>query len=269
VQARRSRARSEPQASEVIQSPDVLAFSGAQRAAAQARRSRARSEPQASEVIQSPAAHAFSGSPAGFTLLEVLAAIAVLALVYTALARAAMQGLAHEGDASRRLQASLIADQVLGEIEAQLAAGVAPPAGRTETEQEDFGVSVEVRPFDLGAFALAAAENAAAERGAPSVGQAPQPTGGPALQLLTAPAGAPSPLFEVDVRVRWLEGQEEQEVSRTSFGADPATVAAALGELGPGDAAGEDAGADDAGAAPAPAGTPGAGGFDESEGEAP
>jgi hypothetical protein len=193
----------------------------------------------------------------------VLASIAVLALVYTALARAAMQGLAHEGDASRRLQASLLADQVLGEIEGQLAAGVAPPAGRTETEQEDYAVSVEVRPFDLGAFALAAAENVAERRGAPSVGQAPQPAGGPALQLLTAAPGAPSPLFEIEIRVRWLEGNDEQEVTRTSFGADPTAVAAALGGLEPGGGAG---GAEP-GTAPPAAGRPGSDGTPE-EGDA-
>jgi prepilin-type N-terminal cleavage/methylation domain-containing protein len=196
-----------------------------------------------------------AGAPAsGFTLLEVLAAIAVLALVYTALARAAMQGLAHEGDASRRLEASLLADQVLSEIEAQLAAGVAPQAGLTESEHEAYAIAVEVRPFDLGAFALAAAEAAEATRGAPKTSDEPQPQGGAALQLLTGAPGAPAPLLEIDVSVRWLEGADEQVVTRTTFAADPATVAAALGGLKPSDAEEEGAG-DDGGAA----GKPGAG----------
>ncbi len=193
----------------------------------------------------------------GFTLLEVLAAIAVLALVYTALAQAAMQGLAHEGDASRRLRASLLADQVLSEIEAQLAANVAPSVGLTETEDEDqaYAIAVEVRPFDLGAFALAAAETAAAQRGQPGVGEAPNAAGGPALQLLTAPPGAPPPLLEIDVTVRWLEGADEQLVTRTTFAADPAIVGAALASLPSAGAEGQDTGDGEL----APGGEPGAG----------
>jgi prepilin-type N-terminal cleavage/methylation domain-containing protein len=188
----------------------------------------------------------------GFTLLEVLAAVAVLALVYTALARAAMQGLAHEGDASRRLRASLLADQALAEVEAQLAAGVAPTPGITELEEEEFAISVEVRPFDLGAFALEAGEAAAAVLGEPTGVEGARPDG-PSFQLLTAQPGAPAPLFEIDVRVRWLEGSFEQEATRTSFAADPARVSAALEGLSAAaseegaedDGEGEDLGGDD------------------------
>lgn len=163
----------------------------------------------------------------GFTLLEVLAAVAVLALVYTALAQAAMQGLSHEGDASRRLRASLLADQALAEIEAQLAAGTAPAVGLIEAEEEEFAVKVEVRPFDLGAFALQAGEKAAALLGEPTGIEAAKPAG-PSFQLLTAQPGAPSPLLEIAIRVAWEEAGFEQEVTRTTFAAEPIAVAAAL-----------------------------------------
>ena len=51
----------------------------------------------------------------GFSLFEVLAAVAILALTVTMLARGAIQGMGYEGDASRRFTASLIADQLLFE----------------------------------------------------------------------------------------------------------------------------------------------------------
>jgi prepilin-type N-terminal cleavage/methylation domain-containing protein len=178
----------------------------------------------------------------GFTLLEVLAAVAVLALSYTVLAGTAMQGLANEGEAHRRLRASLLADLEMSGIEAGLAAA-APPLGVTEGEQEDFVISIEVRPFDLGAFALAGPENAAqgraAPRAEPSAESAAGAGAGPPFQLLTAPPGAPSPLLEIIVRVSWMEGTFEQAVTRTTFSADPVAVQQAVASL-PG-AGGEEA----------------------------
>jgi prepilin-type N-terminal cleavage/methylation domain-containing protein len=184
----------------------------------------------------------------GFTLLEVLAAVAVLAIVYTSLARAAMQGLSNQGDASRRLHASVLADQALGEIEALLAAGTAPPLGESElpSADEDFAVSVEVRPFDTLADALAAAAAPEAEA------RARDARGGEALdappELLVQQPGTAPPLLEIGVRVRWLEGAIEQEVTRTTFAADPTIVASALSVLGDGGSAdADDDGGDEAG----------------------
>lgn len=168
----------------------------------------------------------------GFTLLEVLAAVAVLALVYTSLARAAMQGLSNQGDASRRLRASVLADEALGQIEALLAAGTAPPVGQSElpSEDPDFAIEVEVRAFEDVATALAAAsapqEGELPSRATPGAGEREAPP-----ELLVAAAGGAPPLLEIAVRVRWLEGALEQEVTRASFAADPAIVATALAVL--------------------------------------
>jgi prepilin-type N-terminal cleavage/methylation domain-containing protein len=180
----------------------------------------------------------------GFTLLEVLAAVAVLAIVYTSLARAAMQGLANQGDAARRLRASILADEALGQVEALLTAGSAPPLGESElpSEDPDFTVTVEVRAFEDLATALSAAaapeEGRLARRPRPAAdaesGQTPTPQ-----LLVAAPGGAP-PLLEIDVRVRWIEGANEQEVTRTSFGADPTIVGNALAGLGEGDEQGDE-----------------------------
>lgn len=194
----------------------------------------------------------------GFTLLEVLAAVAVLALSYTVLAGTAMQGLANEGESHRRLRASLLADLQIGEIESALAAA-APPVGVTETELEDYVISVESRPFDLGAFALAGrvegapgsaagGEGAAVPPGGTAPGGAGAPGSGPPFQLLTAAPGAPSPLYEVIVRVSWMEGGYEREVTRTTFAADPVAVQQAVASLG---GAGEDGAAPQDGDAPA------------------
>jgi prepilin-type N-terminal cleavage/methylation domain-containing protein len=135
----------------------------------------------------------------GFTLLEVLAAVAVLALVYTALAQAAMQGLSHEGDASRRLHASLLADQALAEIEGQLAVGAAPPAGLTEAEQEEFAIRIEVRPFDL-RLALQAGRRRRLPAGCGVERAARRPRSSSHQQ----PSSVAAP--RIEIRVAWVEG---------------------------------------------------------------
>ncbi len=56
----------------------------------------------------------------GLTLLEVLAAVAVLGLLYTVLASAAVQGLRSEGESRRRLEASLLMDEQLVQIRIRL-----------------------------------------------------------------------------------------------------------------------------------------------------
>ena len=50
-----------------------------------------------------------------FTMLEVLAAVSVLAIVYLVLANVAIEGLRAEGESMRRLEASLIADELLSD----------------------------------------------------------------------------------------------------------------------------------------------------------
>jgi len=164
----------------------------------------------------------------GFTLLEVLAAVAVLAIAYTVLAGTAMQGLANEGETYRRLRASTLADLTISQIEAGLAVA-APPVDESATEFEDFVVVTEVRPYDLGAFALAVQEEATGRR---KLLKGSEAGATPPFQLLTVPPGAKaSPLLEIVVRVRWLEGAYEREVTRTTFAADPQLVQQAVASL--------------------------------------
>jgi prepilin-type N-terminal cleavage/methylation domain-containing protein len=150
-----------------------------------------------------------------FTLLEVLAAVALLGVLYTTLASVAIQGVRSEGASRRELDASLLADRTLVSIEAELDAGEPPTLGVTEMEEEPYRVRVEAAAFDLEA-ALAAA---APPEGASAVVLPP-----PAP---TAPEGEAPPLIQIDVVVSWDEDGEERSIERTTFAFDPAAIEAA------------------------------------------
>ena len=161
-----------------------------------------------------------------FTLFEVLAAVAILGILYTVLARLAMDGLRHEGEAERRMRASLVADQVLAELEHGFLAGIAPPIATSESEKDEFTIRTEVRALDLTGFAASLAPpgtegTPAAARVAPDL---------PAM-LVPPPAGAP-PLLEIEVVVSWIEGVAELETRRLTYGFDAAAVTPILEVLG-------------------------------------
>jgi prepilin-type N-terminal cleavage/methylation domain-containing protein len=156
----------------------------------------------------------------GFTLLEVLAAVAILGILYVVLADVAMQGLLSEGRSRRRLEASLVADQKLSDIEIELASGSPPPDGRSEEEQEHYTVVVDAQPY---AVPLPPEES---DPGAPQLPPAPISEG-------------MSSLREIVVTVSWLEGENEHQISRTTYGYDAAAFAAAV-PLDTGDDTGQD-----------------------------
>jgi len=162
-------------------------------------------------------------SRGGFTLLEVMAAVAVLGLVYVVVARGAIQGLQTEGDASRRLRASLLADRVLNDLELNLAGGSAPALGETEANEEEFTVVVQVSPFDV----TSVLPEATGQEGEPASSTA-------ALALLKPSVGEGLPtLLSIAVRVAWIEGISEQEVTRTSFAFDLVAAAPLLEAIQP------------------------------------
>jgi prepilin-type N-terminal cleavage/methylation domain-containing protein len=163
-----------------------------------------------------------------FTLLEVLAAVAILGILYTVLAGAAMDGLIAEGVSKRRLEASLEADRQLLELELQIDAGIVPPVGHQESEVDDFHVVVGVEPYDLVLPGL-------------------QVQGQPVLGVLAdRTLDRRSPLRRIDVSVAWLEAGAEYQVRRTSFAFDVSALdPSRLPEVNP-----------QAGAPPGPEGTP-------------
>lgn len=152
----------------------------------------------------------------GFTLLEVLVAVAVLGLLYTTLAGVTIQGLRAEGESARRLEASLLVDERLAVLEVGLRSGAPPPIGREEEEVEGFLVVTEVSAYDL---PLALERPEGLERG---------PT-------LFGTRGRESLMRRVDVQVSWMEGTEERSVRRTSFGLDLEEAAQLLEGLAPGE----------------------------------
>jgi len=139
------------------------------------------------------------------TLLEVMAAVALLGIVYTFLAKAATQGVRSEADSRRRMEASLLADATLAEIETRLALGETLQLERTEEENEEFRISVEVTPFEL-----------AAELAGKLTGTAPEVP----IAFGAAGAKAPSLVQRVEVRVVWDDGIFERSAERVTFALD-------------------------------------------------
>jgi len=156
-------------------------------------------------------------SERGLTLLEVMAAVAILGLVYTVLARAGTQGILSEGRSRGLLEASLLADATLSEIESQLSYGFAPELGVTEQEVDDFLVTVEVSswepPPELAAL-ITPAELLPGESFPNLFGSGTQRD--------------PGFVEEIAVRVTWSDGVGERSVERVTFGVDAAGAAASL-----------------------------------------
>ena len=149
-------------------------------------------------------ADAEAGRPSGhsgFTLLEVLAAVAILGGLYIVLADVAMQGLRAEGESRRRLEASLLADHHMSELEIQLEAGGVQELGTTESEEDDFQIAVEVKALEL---PIPLGEDAAEDD----------------EEAEAAAAAALEAMRTIEVKISWLEGDRERSVLRTTYGYD-------------------------------------------------
>lgn len=157
----------------------------------------------------------------GFTLIEVLAAAIIMAMFYGVLSAKGVEGFVLEGDADRRLRASLVADRWLADLETEVAQGAAPPTGTREVDSDGYRVRIEVEPFVLPMEALL-----------------PERPGNPrrpadARSLLSPEASrGPPPLRSLAVTVSWNDGLAEHAVHRNTFLLDGETVAATLEQAG-------------------------------------
>jgi prepilin-type N-terminal cleavage/methylation domain-containing protein len=149
------------------------------------------------------------GSPkhlGAFTLLEVLAAVAILAIWYVVIAAMATEGLRKEGMSNRLLEASEIASRVMAEIEASTLNGSAPEARDEETEEGIFLVHVFIVPFGFGTSSDAE-------------GHAPEGQDETGLeQLIKAEMpGVAQHLMAINVRVAWEDGAAVRSVRRRTY----------------------------------------------------
>lgn len=157
----------------------------------------------------------------GLTLLEVLAAVMLLGIVYTLLATKSTEGIWNQGNSRRRLEASLLADQVLAEIETAYAIGSAPAREATSEERDD-GFRIET-----------SIENYRPEEPPPDPAE---PTAARELQVGAADVFGderglrPGVLVQVRVRVSWLDLGFEKSVERLTWIFDTEAALALGGE---------------------------------------
>ena len=155
-------------------------------------------------------------SDRGFTLIEVLGAVALLAILYTTLSTIAIRGLRSEGESRRMLEASLLADWKLSEFELELETGAAVDIGFTEDEEQDgFTVTWDVTPLETPIF-----ENLSAnQKDTNPWDQVSQIAQAQAGQIGT-PGGAAAPFLQLELKISWFEAGNERSVTRTIFAVD-------------------------------------------------
>ncbi len=151
---------------------------------------------------------------AGLTLLEILAATLIFAMVMTVLIGTSSTAVHRVGVSARRLEASLVADEILADLEIQMKQGLAPEADESVSLRDPFEIRV-VRSGLIGDGADGAA--------------------GIGLELASL-VGAELPevakyLKQYDIEVRWTEQSGPQSVTRTTFAYDWQLAAIEFSEL--------------------------------------
>lgn len=146
----------------------------------------------------------------GFTLLEVLAAVAILGIWFSVLASVAIQGQRSEGENERRLRASLLADEVLVDVELGFENGEFPEEPE-EIERDEFLVRIEALPITEVDF--------------PELDESLLPL------LETALVQVLEDVYVVRVEVSWVEGTSDETVTRLTYGWNAIPFQETLGRL--------------------------------------
>lgn len=167
----------------------------------------------------------------GLTLLEVLAATMIFALVMTVLVGTSSTAVHRSGVAARRLEANLLADAIVADLEIEMRRQIAPVVERTEwtTEDENYVVRVLNRSIQeaLAAPAETVADEIAEGSGAASPAQ-PGPgatqIGGGGAGIGTLLAGelpeVAKHLRQYDIEVVWIGPDGPESLTRTTFAFD-------------------------------------------------
>jgi len=165
----------------------------------------------------------------GLTLLEVLAAAMIFTLVMTTLIGTSGALVHRTAKMAQRLEANLLADAVVADLEIQMRQGVAPVIERTEWPSDDEVYVIRVLNRSLGE-ALAAPATSVAEEEAAAAGAAPalpalgdtRIGGGSGIGTVLA-AELPEVakhLRQYDVEVVWIGVDGPESITRTTFAFD-------------------------------------------------
>jgi len=151
---------------------------------------------------------------AGLTLLEILAATLIFAMVMTVLIGTSSTAVHRVGVSARRLEASLVADEILADLEIQMKQGLAPEADEFVSLRDPY----EIRVVRSGL-----------------IGDGADTVAGVGLELASL-VGAELPevakyLKQYDIEVRWTEQSGPQSVTRTTFAYDWQLAAVEFSEL--------------------------------------
>ena len=174
----------------------------------------------------------------GFTLLEVLAAVMIFAVVVTMLIGSSTETVQRAQIARTRLEASALADRELARIEAALAARTRPPEDFEDTVDDLYVVRVWSEPAleDLGgAGGAGAAAPSESSIQALMTGSSGASALGP-LIAIAAPGIEPF-LLRYEIRVEWIDDAGPDQIERTTYAFDWEGAREALPDLFP--AAGE------------------------------
>jgi hypothetical protein len=154
-------------------------------------------------------------SELGLTLLEVLAAAMIFAMVMTVLIGTSSTAVRNVGVSARRLEASLLADDIIADLEIQMKQGVAPEVDENESV---------TGPYSVRIFRT-------------ELSQDPEATDfegtglGIATMLSADLPEVAKHLKQYDIEVSWFEQNGPQRVTRTTFAFDWQAAALEFGDL--------------------------------------
>ncbi|MFK7897590.1 MAG: hypothetical protein AB8G23_17265 [Myxococcota bacterium] len=173
----------------------------------------------------------------GLTLLEVLAATMIFALVMTVLVGTSSKAVHRSGTASKRLEANLVADAFLADLEIQINQRIAPTIEQAESNREDFTIQV-ARASLLGEA------TDGPNLGLTGFGNGEEDAGSGAREIAGLLAGdlpeVVKHLYQYDIDVSWIDSSGVQNVTRTTFAFDWQAAALEFSDLFNAGSEGED-----------------------------